>query len=84
MKPKNSKNNKNSNRDGRIHSRLVRRHVWEPDKECVAYGLLPYLEILKGRLKDIIFARQLKMAHELLSSLPVNQKRTLKSSGFLF
>ena len=84
MKPQNSKNNKNSNRDGRIHSRLVRRHVWEPDKECVAYGQLSYLEILKGRLKDSIFARHLKVAHKLLLSLLVNQKRTLKSSGFLF
>ena len=61
----------NSNRDRRIHSRLVRRHVWEPDKDG-----LPYLEILKGWLKDSIFTRQHKMAHELLSSLLVNQKRT--------
>ena len=33
---------------------MVRRHVREPDKERVAHGL-PYLEILKGRLKDSIF-----------------------------
>ena len=49
----------NSNRDRRIHSHLVRRHVWEPDKEGVAHGL-PYLEILKGWLKDSIFTRQHK------------------------
>ena len=65
----------NSNRDKRIHSRLVRRHVWDPDKERVAHALL-YLEILKGWLKDSIFTRQHKMAHKLLSSLLVNQKRT--------
>ena len=35
--------------DRRIDSRLVRRHVWWPDKESVALGLP--LEILKGRLK---------------------------------
>ena len=61
----------NSNRDSRIHSRLVRCHVWDPDKDG-----LPYLEIVKGWLKDSIFTRQHKMAHELLSSLLVNQKRT--------
>ena len=62
--------------DRRIHSRLVRRHVWEPDKKRVAHGL-PYLEILKGWLKDSIFTTQHKMAHEVLSSLlGVNQKRT--------
>ena len=32
--------------------------------------------ILKGWLKDSIFTRQYKMAHELLLSLLVNQKRT--------
>ena len=32
--------------------------------------------ILKGWLKDSIFTRQYKMAHELLSSLLVNQKCT--------
>ena len=37
---------------------------------------MPYLEILKGWLKDSIFARQHKMAQELLSSLLINQKRT--------
>ena len=47
--------------------------VWEPDKERIAHGL-PYLEILKGWLKDSIFTRQHKMAHTLLSSLLVNQK----------
>ena len=63
--------------DRRIHSRLVRRHVWEPDKERLAHSL-PYLEILKGCLKDSIFTiRQQKMAHEMLSSLLVNNKRTI-------
>ena len=48
-----------------MHSRLVvRRHVWEPDKE--QHGL-PYLEILKGWLKDSI------LAHELQSYLLVSQ-----------
>ena len=65
----------NSNRDARIHSHLLRRHVWEPDKECFAHGL-PCLDILKGWLKDNIFTRQHKMAHEQLLSLLVNQKHT--------
>ena len=60
----------NSNRDRRIHSRLfIYRYVWEPDKECAAHGL-PYLEILKGWLKDSIFTRQ----H--------NQKWSIKNSHF--
>ena len=41
-------------------------------KERVAHGL-PYLEILKGWLKDSIFTRQHKMVHELPSSLLFNQ-----------
>ena len=56
---------KNSNRDRRIHSRLVRRHVREPDKERVANGL-PYLEILKGWLKVVKGLQEVpthKMAH---------------------
>ena len=44
---------------------------------------LPYLEILKGWLKDSIFTRQHKMARELLSYLLVNQKRTLKEFWIL-
>ena len=39
---------------------------------------LPYLEILKGWLKDSIFTRQHKMAHELLSSLLVHQTAHFK------
>ena len=66
----------NSSMDRMIHSCLVRRHVWEPDKERVAHSL-PYLEILKGWLKDSIFTRQHKMAHEMLSSLLVNHKHTI-------
>ena len=61
----------NSNKDRRIHSRLVHHRVWEPDKDGS-----PYVEILKEWLKDSIFTRQHKMAHKLLSSLLVNQKRT--------
>ena len=48
-----------------------------------AHGL-PFLEILMGRLKDSIFTRQNKMAHELRLSLLVNQQHTLKRSRFLF
>ena len=40
---------------------------------CVAHGL-PYLEILKGWLKDSIFTRKHKMAHELPSSLIKNAR----------
>ena len=61
----------NSNKDRRIHSRLVHHRVWEPDKDGS-----PYVEILKEWLKDSIFTRQHKMAHKLLSSLLVNQKHT--------
>ena len=43
-------------------------------KKRVAHGL-PYSEILKGKLKDSIFTRQHKMAHELLSPLLLNQKQ---------
>ena len=71
-------NASSSNRERKNHSRLVRRHVWEPDKERVAHGL-PYLEILKGWLKDSIFTRQHKMAPELVSKTHI-----LKSSGFWF
>ena len=46
------------------------------EKECVANGF-PYLEILKGWLKDSIFTRQHKMVHRLqLQCLLFNQKCT--------
>ena len=69
----------NSNRDRRIHSRVVRHHVWDSDKDG-----LPYLEIVKGWLKDSIFTRQHKMVHELLSSARQSKMHILKSSGFWF
>ena len=66
----------NINRDLYEDSQLfvVRHHVWEPDKEHVAPGL-PYLQILKGWLKDSIFTRQQKMVHELQLPLLDNQNR---------
>ena len=72
----NPKQFENSSRDKRIHSRLVRRHFWEPDKEHVAQSL-PHLEILKGWLKDSIFTGQHKMAQEMLLSLLINHKHTI-------
>ena len=60
---------------------MVRCHVGEPDKGRTWFALFGNSH---GEVEGQHFTRQNKMAHELLLSLLVNQKRTLKSSGFLF
>ena len=55
---------------------MVRRHVWEPDKELVARFAL--FGNSQGVIEGQHFYQEHKMARELLSYLLVNQKRTFK------